>query len=85
MSFSNIRYPIAQKVHLCDWCGKCIDIGEKYYYYAGTCHGEFSTLKYHLICEKVIDGVLVSEGMSSYELSELQDIYHDCYEQRGSE
>lgn len=69
----------ARKDHVCDWCCQPIKSGQVYFYQAGVYDGDFSTLKYHLRCNDVVNQVMKDEGIDSYELSELQDIYHDYY------
>jgi len=67
----------ARKDHVCDWCCKPIKAGELYFYSAGVYDGDFSTLKYHLECNKSIGDFVKEEGIGEYGLHELQDMYHD--------
>ena len=46
-------FPIARKVHECDFCGKQIEKGEKYSHATWKDGGEFYDSKLCLVCEKM--------------------------------
>ena len=48
-------FPIARKVHKCDFCGKQIEKGEKYFRQSWKDGGEFCDSKLCLVCEKMIE------------------------------
>lgn len=76
LEFYNTRYPKAMKQHKCEFCGKIIEKGERYFYYAGKYDGRFFTTKYCLICEK-ITSEYCSEIDNEYDEDEVREWLHD--------
>ena len=78
LEFYNTRYPKAMKQYKCEFCGKIIEKGERYFYYAGKYDGRFFTTKYCLICEK-ITSEYCSEVDNEYDEDEVREWLHDKY------
>ena len=57
----------AKKEHKCSWCGEQIEIGETYYYQAGTYYGDFQVTKLHEDCDAACSEASYKYGMEDYE------------------
>ena len=56
----------AKKEHKCSWCGETIEVGERYYYQAGTYYGDFQVTKMHLECNNACSKASYEDGMEEY-------------------
>ena len=73
-------YPIARKVHECDFCGKQIEKGEKYSYESWKDEGDFWKRKLCLSCRKILEQFCIEENIDDeFDWDWVQEWLHDKY------
>lgn len=76
MSYETLKHGevVARKRHVCDWCGRHIEKGEKYNYECFKYEGDFCTWHSHLACSRVASAIWgfvdPDDGMDSWEFDE---------------
>ena len=49
-TFGGLTFPVARKVHRCEWCGEAIPEGEQHSKSVGEWEGEFQSWRMHSEC-----------------------------------
>ena len=72
-------FPIARKVHNCDFCGKQIEKGEKYSYASWKNDGKFRNTKLCLVCEDMCMKYAKEQNRDEYTYDHVADWLFDKY------
>ena len=70
--------PVAMKKHRCEWCGECIDVGEKHQRIVQMFDGDFQCYRLHFECHHMML-CMHSENSSSFD----DDVFEPYRNRRG--
>lgn len=79
IDFYNHTYPKARKEHKCEYCGKKIEIGQKYSYETGKYDGDMFSRKLCLTCENILAEYCKSKGYGEFDWWAVSDWLSDLY------
>ena len=72
-------YPVARKVHECEFCGKKIEKGEKYSHATWKDEGYFWNRKLCLSCNNILEQFCVENGYDEFNYYWILDWLSDNY------
>jgi hypothetical protein len=73
VEFFTATEPTARKQHICDLCGRPINVGEKYSRFEGKADGEMFCTKNHLFCADVIERYCQWAGENEYDIDSANE------------
>lgn len=79
MDFYTQTFPIAGKVHKCDFCGKQIEKGEKYSHRTGKICGDYYDSELCLVCKSMFDRYAVEEKKDKFTSDYVTEWLYEKY------